>query len=70
MSIRNTPVAAVERIEVLLRSAAAAHGVYEETELGGVYDQDWPRWYAEHIARSLAEQGLEITTGGEGHGAA
>jgi hypothetical protein len=30
----------------LLTEAEAAHGVYETNELGGVYDQDWPRWYA------------------------
>ena len=33
-------------IEALLVRAAAAHGVFEETELQGVYDQAWPRWYA------------------------
>ena len=33
-------------IEALLARAEAAHGVYETTELNGVYDQDWPRWYA------------------------
>ena len=26
--------------------AGEAHGRYEETELNGVYDQEWPRWYA------------------------
>jgi hypothetical protein len=30
----------------LLAAAGAAHGVYETTELGGVYDQNWPVWYA------------------------
>ena len=33
-------------LEALLAEAEAAHGVYETTELNGVYDQDWPRWYA------------------------
>jgi hypothetical protein len=33
-------------IEALLAESEAAHGEYESTELGGVYDQDWPRWYA------------------------
>ena len=33
-------------IEALLVEAEAAHGVYETTELQGVYDQQWPRWYA------------------------
>ncbi len=36
----------VAAIEALLEMAKEAHGVYEETELNGVYDQDWPRWYA------------------------
>ena len=26
--------------------AEMAHGRYEATELNGVYDQHWPRWYA------------------------
>jgi hypothetical protein len=30
----------------LLVQAQMAHGVFETTELNGVYDQDWPRWYA------------------------
>ncbi len=33
-------------IQRLLIEAERAHGVYETSELGGVYDQDWPRWYA------------------------
>lgn len=36
----------VEAITALLEEAEAAHGIYEKTELNGVYDQDWPRWYA------------------------
>lgn len=35
-----------ESIDALLVQAATAHGVFEETELQGVYDQAWPRWYA------------------------
>ena len=38
----------VAAIEALLAEAQAAHGEYEATELGGVYDRDWPRWYAEY----------------------
>ncbi len=30
----------------LLNRAGSAHGAYEESELGGVYDQDWHVWYA------------------------
>lgn len=44
----------------LLVAAAAAHGVHEEQDLGGVYDEDWPRWYAEHIAAQLEERGLRL----------
>jgi hypothetical protein len=36
-------------LEALLVEAEAAHGVFEATELNGVYDQDWPRWYADYL---------------------
>jgi hypothetical protein len=36
----------VAALEALLSETEAAHGVYETTELNGVYDTDWPRWYA------------------------
>jgi hypothetical protein len=36
----------IEAIGALLVEAEEAHGAYEATELGGVYDEDWPRWYA------------------------
>jgi hypothetical protein len=45
----------------LLKRAAAAHHVYEKTELNGVYDKDWPRWYAAHMTRTLAESGYVLT---------
>jgi hypothetical protein len=35
-----------EAMNALLVRAAAAHGEFEATELQGVYDQAWPRWYA------------------------
>ncbi|MGI5187292.1 hypothetical protein ACQEVI_04025 [Promicromonospora sp. CA-289599] len=44
----------------LLKQAAAAHGVHEQEDLGGVYDEAWPEWYAEHMTRALADQGLRI----------
>jgi hypothetical protein len=31
----------------------AAHGVYEEGELNGVYDQNWPAWYAAYLVEQL-----------------
>jgi hypothetical protein len=36
----------IEALNALLLQAEAAHGKYETTELNGVYDQEWPRWYA------------------------
>ena len=35
-----------DALERLLTETEAAHGVYETTQLGGAYDQEWPRWYA------------------------
>jgi hypothetical protein len=46
-------------IEDLLARAKAAHGEYERTELGGVYDEQWPSWYA----RFLVEHGLADVLG-------
>jgi catechol 2,3-dioxygenase-like lactoylglutathione lyase family enzyme len=42
-----------------LKGAAAAHGVHEK-ELGRP-DPDWPRWYAEHMTRTLGEDGYRLT---------
>jgi hypothetical protein len=36
----------IEAINALLVEAQQAHAVYEAEELDGVYDQDWPQWYA------------------------
>lgn len=33
-------------LEALLAETEAAHGAYETAELNGVYDEDWPAWYA------------------------
>ena len=35
-------------IEALLARTEEAHGVFETTELNGVYDQEWARWYAQY----------------------
>jgi len=43
-----------------LKATAAAHGVHEKNELGGVYDDDWPQWYAAHMAEALARQGYQL----------
>ena len=50
-----------ELIRDLLVRAAAAHGGHEAEELGGVYDEEWPAWYADFMARALAEGGYRIT---------
>jgi len=44
----------------LLKEAAAAHGVYEAEELGGVFDEGWPEWYAAHMTRALADLGYRL----------
>jgi hypothetical protein len=45
-----------QRIAALLSETGAAHGVYEERELNGVYDQNWPEWYAAYlIAHGLGD---------------
>ena len=36
----------VEAVKTLLAETEQAHGAYEASELNGVYDQEWPRWYA------------------------
>ncbi|WP_136036842.1 hypothetical protein [Microbacterium sp. K35] len=48
-------------LEELLRTTAAAHGIYEREQLGGVYDEQWPTWYASFVARALAEHGYALT---------
>lgn len=32
----------------LLVATSQAHGRFEESELGGVYDEEWTAWYADH----------------------
>jgi hypothetical protein len=46
-------------LESLLAEAEAAHGIYEATELNGVYDTDWPRWYASYAV----EHGIDDVLG-------
>ena len=38
----------VQALHELLLETEAAHGAYEATTLNGVYDEAWPRWYAEY----------------------
>lgn len=43
-------------VATLLREAEGAHALYEADALNGVYDQDWPRWYATYaVEHGLAE---------------
>jgi len=51
----------IETIKTLLVQAEEAHGVYETTELNGVYDQHWPRWYAAYAV----EHGMGALVGRE-----
>ena len=36
----------IQSIEALLVRAEEAHSQFEATELNGVYDTEWPPWYA------------------------
>lgn len=38
----------IDALDALLVQAEKAHGAYEASELKGVYDEDWPRWYADY----------------------
>jgi hypothetical protein len=52
-----------DAISALLAETEAAHGAFEATELKGVYDQDWPRWYAAYaVEHGLGEKlGHEVS---------
>ena len=54
----------IAAIKTLLVQAEEAHGVYEGAELKGVYDQDWPRWYAAYaVEHGISESvGHEVAT--------
>ena len=54
----------IEAITAVLAQAEQAHGVYEGTELNGVYDQEWPRWYASYAVEHgiSAMVGHDVTT--------
>lgn len=45
-----------------LKSAAEAHGIFEAEVLDGVYDVEWPQWYASHMTTWLDEQGYLLST--------
>ena len=50
-----------QSVAALLGEAEEAHGVYETNELGGVYDEAWPDWYAQW----LVDHGLGVVLGRE-----
>ena len=49
----------VDAVSALLAETMEAHGKFEETELNGVYDQEWARWYASYVV----EHGIGETLG-------
>ena len=55
----------IEQVTALLFQTGAAHGAYEETELNGVYDDDWHTWYAdwalEHGLNQLLHTDFEVS---------
>lgn len=56
----------VEAVAALLEATERAHGAYETRELNGVYDENWPQWYAayavEHGIGALVEADLDVET--------
>jgi len=55
-----------EQMKDLLLKTGSAHGVYEEAELHGVYDQDWHLWYAgwalQHGLNDLLQARFDVDT--------
>jgi hypothetical protein len=52
------------QLEVILdalKRAAKAHGVHEAEVLGGVYDEQWPEWYAAHMLATFEAVGYTLT---------
>jgi len=46
-----------EKLIEALREAGSAHGDYETNILNGVYDDNWPVWYAAYVVGAL---GIEV----------
>ena len=53
----------IDALEALLAEAETAHGAYESIELNGVYDEEWPQWYAayavEHGIGALVDREID-----------
>jgi hypothetical protein len=45
----------------LLKDTAAAHGEFEKAQLGGVFDEQWPEWYATYFTERLHDEGYALT---------
>jgi hypothetical protein len=58
---RRMPTDRAEGITALLTAAQEAHSIYEATELNGVYDEEWPRWYVAYAV----EHGIGALLGRE-----
>jgi hypothetical protein len=48
--------ATVATLTDLLTQAGNAHHIFEQTVLKGVYDQDWPTWYANYVVQNGLEK--------------
>ena len=46
-----------EKLIEILRKASTAHGDYEINILNGIYDNNWPVWYAAYIVGAF---GIEV----------
>jgi hypothetical protein len=60
-SAADGPISGADAIPIILDAlnrAATAHGVHEEQL--GYRDEEWPQWYAEHMAATLAEDGYQL----------
>jgi hypothetical protein len=53
----NTPYTSVNDLAQAVIRAAKAHGEHEQ-RVGGQYDQNWPAWYAEYMAREQSGESL------------
>ena len=54
MQARTMAESKIARVQTLLDQAGQAHHHFEQFELGGEFDEDWPQWYAAY----LLENGL------------
>jgi hypothetical protein len=62
----STGTQSTELLAHVLRRAAHAHH-FHEVALGGPHE-DWPPWYAAHMANTLSDHGYQLTLSPEGGG--